>query len=180
MEQKTHYVQATRYQLMTPISAKLGEYKLDGDKKNLGTKIVKRSWVLDQNAAPNNILWVIDEEQSAKNEKLRQENIKIQAVQKREKSVGMSDLIKALKPEAAVDNSALEAMQKKLDSLEAENKELKSQPTTKIPANDENQESHPNGSWSLEHLKEYCDKNSITYHHKAGSAKLLELINENK
>jgi len=35
----------------------------------------------------------------------------------------------------------------------------------------------PNEYWTKAQLREYCDLKKIEYHHKAGSTKLLELIN---
>ena len=36
----------------------------------------------------------------------------------------------------------------------------------------------PDETWKVKELKEYCDENEISYHHKAGKAKLIECINE--
>lgn len=46
-----------------------------------------------------------------------------------------------------------------------------------LPALVETELPEPNEHWTKAQLREYCDIKKIEYHHKAGSKKLLELIN---
>jgi hypothetical protein len=50
-------------------------------------------------------------------------------------------------------------------------------PTKEVKAK---REGEPDEDWDTSELKQYCEDNNISFHHKNGRVKLLELINENK
>lgn len=68
-------VVATKFQLKEPISQKDGTWNTKGRKENLGTKIVKRSYVEDRNSHHNNEIYIIDEAATDKMVEDRQRNI---------------------------------------------------------------------------------------------------------
>lgn len=183
MENKTSMVYATKYRLTSRVN---GKFKKDGDRDDLGGKQVQRKWVEIQNSNPNNILWVIDEEKSLEIAEIRKVNIAKQTEAKKRDSMGtadMSDAIgaaigKALGGKATPpkeDNTELAELKAKLAASEEEVKKLQ-----KLPADDVDQKTFPNGSWSEADLKAYCKENNITVSHLAKSAGLLKAINENK
>ena len=145
-------VVATKYILEVPIPGSNGAYKKDGQKKEISTKVVPRAYVEDRNKDINNELYIIDIEATENMIAMRNENVK-ESVGDGKKKVTKADLFKKAtkkpKKEVKVKDEIVEV-----------------------------DESFYNEDTPIEDLQAYCDKNDIKYHHKAGVAKLLELINE--
>ena len=75
MSNQSHMVVATKYRLKEMKSQKDGTWNLKGSKEDLGTKILKRSFVEDRNSHQNNELYVVDEKKTEEMLELREANI---------------------------------------------------------------------------------------------------------
>ncbi len=171
-KEKSYMVVASKYQLEVPIVGKTA-YKTDGQKiLKQKDKIVPRHYVENRNSHPNNELWVIDEEKTAKMVVQREKNIIANLEKDRREKVSTADLVDAIAGKVAKD------VVPKVVPIETVKEPVKETSST----NDSEQplEGEPNEEWTIPQLKEYCDSNSITYHAASGVNKLMELITLNK
>ena len=94
---KSQMVWAQKYRLLTPESIVNGTYREDGQKEMVHDwKLVPRDWVEGRNAQRNNELYIVDEEETERLMKIREENIKKQAEDRKKEQVSMADLVGAI------------------------------------------------------------------------------------
>lgn len=151
-------VVALKYKLLQPISIKDGTYSKDGAKEFISKKIVPRAYVNDRNAHNNNELYIIDEEATEEMLRLREESIKSNTLKQKRENVSFADLVEVVAGKVA------------------ENTEKPKKKAAKVEAPKEESEPSEFDNMDLFELREYCDENDITYHHKSGKEKLIELI----
>ena len=143
-------VVATRYRLKEAISQKDGIYNEQGSKEDLGTRMVLRSYVEDRNSRRNNEIYVIDEEKTIENEKLREANIIKNAEDKQKEKVTNADVVGAL-----------------VSLVANKEKPKKAEKVVKVE--------EPKDELTIDELKEALNEAGIEFHHKAGLNKLKEL-----
>lgn len=159
MQNNSQMVVATKYRLLEAVSLKDNKYNVNGSKENLGTKVIPRDYVEYRNSQVNNELYVIDEEATKEFEKQRGLNILKQLEEDKKAKVSNSDVVGAL----------VEAISGK-------------QPKEKKEVKKEEVKEDVNEYKGIEddELKAMLTEKGVSFHHKAGRSKLIELLTNNK
>lgn len=151
-------VVAAKYRLTEVESFTKGTWKKNGAKELVfAKKIVKRDFVETENAQANNVLWIIDEEATAKMEEQRQKNIILNAERDQREKLSTADLVEAVA------------------TLAGTAKKKKSEPKKEEVEESFEKSETPDETWSVEDLRAYLDEKDISYSLRHGKAKLIEL-----
>lgn len=159
--ENSQMVVATKYRLLEPQSLKDGSYNVNGSKKDLGTKVVLRSFVEERNSQKNNELYVINEVATVKFYEQREKNIEDNKAREQKEKVSNADLVDAL-----VKNI----------SAKSESKPKKEEK----PKEEKKEEISSFSELSNEEIQEQLKAKGVEFHHKAGRSKLIELLTNNQ
>lgn len=198
---KSQFVVAERYQLLEAVSVKEGLYKKDGMKKLVHTpKVLKRSYVEEQNAQLNAVHYVIDEEASAKLDDLREKNRLKNKEREARSKVEFADLVDAVKgkqpakDEGPTAEEVLAITAKEREERKAKAKaeaEAKAEEAAKAAAKAKEESKaaekeaadlmglpKPGSKAKLDEIRAYMDQEGIPYTQEDTKAALMERIEE--